>query len=121
MREEKMRITSRRLSQIIKESLEGAEHSGYEAPQPLTLADTLDALNNIQQDINARFKLAGGVTKFETAMFNSPVTEDTPYEKLLLIFYEARRSHAATLAVIRRIQTQIRLVTKRLPAQDERE
>jgi hypothetical protein len=113
MREEKMRITSRRLSQIIKESLEGAEHSGYEAPQPLTLADTLDALNNIQQDINARFKLAGGVTKFETAMFNSPVTEDTPYEE--------RRSHAATLSVIKRIQTQIELVMRRLPEQDERE
>jgi len=54
-------------------------------------------------------------------MFNLPVTEDTPYEKLLLIFYEARRSHAATLSVIKRIQTQIELVMRRLPEQDERE
>jgi hypothetical protein len=112
-----MRITGGQLRRLIKEELESAKLSEYDAregaPEPPTLADTLDALNNIQQDINARFKLAGGVTRFETAMFNSPVTEDTPYEE--------RNSHAATLSVIKRIQTQIELVMRRLPVQTERE
>lgn len=113
-----MRITEGQLRRIISEVLESAKLSEYDAredaPEPPTLAEALEALKRIRQEIDARFVRYGSVTKFETAMLN-PLVDKEPDA------YEERRSHAATLTVIKRIQNEVNLLLARLPVQTERE
>ncbi len=114
-----MRITGGQLRRLIKEELESAKLSEYDAREdapepPLTLAEALEALKSIRQLIDARFAPWRGVIKFETAMFNPPGGEQ-------LDASAERDSHAATLKLIQRIQNEVNLLLARLPVQTERE
>lgn len=91
-----MRITERQIRQIIREEIEGDS-----TEQKLNRAQR--ALEKIREIISARFPI--GVERFEIEMFRDEPPQTA--EKGEKMFIEARRSHAETLGLIKRIETQV--------------